>query len=511
MSQSNGTQRSRGTSLRDVKLEAKSVSLSSASVDAVDSEKYSNKYLIGGISAGVLLLVLLSLWEPQPVQVEAIVVDESLAPSAVASTNVEQRAVATTSFELAEQSRLRRSAQDKLAKLLLIQEELAEVNVDKWANTRLNELVQRAESGDRAYRDGDYEVADTEYGDSLAIAESLKQQSPQILEEALESGRNALGRMDGAGAKEAFARALWVDSESSEALAGLQRADVQDELALWMLKVQKLQVAGDLDQALAASEDLALMDPLSEPVQQLRQQLEQAILERDYTAAMSSGYRYLDSVELAAARSAFSRAAKLRPNLAEVTVALQSVSNAEISQRVGLLTGRARQAEAEEDWQQAVEAYSQVLALESGSIDGLIGQARAQARLTLDRKLVVYRGDFDSLLDPVVREQARATLNQARELPSAGARLLEQIASISAELDKLVGEVNVQLVSDGQTDVRILRQSRLGMFQQEELVLSPGKYVAVGSRSGFRDVRLEFVVRSGEPIEPLSVACTEAI
>jgi hypothetical protein len=49
------------------------------------------------------------------------------------------------------------------------------------------------------------------------------------------------------------------------------------------------------------------------------------------------------------------------------------------------------------------------------------------------------------------------------------------------------------------------------MFQQEELVLSPGKYVAVGSRSGFRDVRLEFVVRSGEPIEPLSVACTEAI
>ena len=69
----------------------------------------------------------------------------------------------------------------------------------------------------------------------------------------------------------------------------------------------------------------------------------------------------------------------------------------------------------------------------------------------------------------------------------------------------------VQLVSDGVTDVRILRQSHLGVFQQEELILSPGKYVAVGSRSGFRDIRLEFVVRSGEPLEPLNIACTEAI
>lgn len=511
MTQSNAAQRSRGKSLRDAKIEAQSVNLSSSSVDEASDEKQSNKFLIGGVSAGVLLLVLLSLWKPQPAEVTAIVAEDLPASSVGASDNVDNSALAPTSFELAEQARLRRSAQDKLAQLLLLQEELAEVNVDKWAANRLNELVQKAESGDRAYRDGDYLVADSEYGDSLAIAESLKQQSPQILEEALQSGRTALGRMDGDGAKEAFARALWVDPENAEALAGLRRAELQDELAEWMINVQKLQVAGDLNQALAASEDLVLIDPSSEPVQQIKQQLVESILERDYTAAMSSGYRYLDSEELEAARSAFLRAAKFRPNLDEVAVALQSVSNAEISQQVGSLSGRARQAEAEEDWQQAVEAYTQILQLESGSIDGLIGQARAQARLVLDRNLVAYRSDFDSLLDSVVREQARTALDQARDLPSAGPRLLEQIASISAELDKLVGEVNVQLVSDGETDVRILRQSRLGAFRQEELILSPGKYVAVGSRSGFRDVRLEFVVRSGEPLEPLKIACTEAI
>jgi len=58
MSQNNGTQRSRGRSLRDAKLEAKSVNLSNASIEEASSDKHSNKYLIGGIAAGVLLLVL---------------------------------------------------------------------------------------------------------------------------------------------------------------------------------------------------------------------------------------------------------------------------------------------------------------------------------------------------------------------------------------------------------------------------------------------------------------------
>ena len=505
--------RSKGRSLQEAKLKAREVSLSTASAE-INRKTHPNILLFGGVAAGILLLILLSLWEPNSDEI-ALEVQESL----ISETNVSDEAPdplrqvteSTTSFQEAEQARLRRSAQDKLAQLMLLQEELAEVNVDRWAANRLGELVRKAESGDRAYRDSDYVVADTDYGDSLEIAKSLKEQSPQVLEESLEAGRTALDRMDGDGAKEAFARALWVDTENAEALSGLQRAEVQDELARGMLEVQKLQVAGDLDQALAASKDIALIDPLSEPVREIQKQLEQSILERDYTAAMSSGYRYLDSKELATARSAFERARKLRPDSSEVSAALQSVSSAEIAQRVDALAGRARQAEIDEDWQQAVQAYDQILEIESGSIQGLIGKANTGARLELDQKLMAYRNDVDSLLDPAVREKARVTLGEAKVLPSSGARLQEQIAYLDAELNKLVGEVKVRLLSDGVTDVRILRQSRLGVFQQEELILVPGKYIVVGSRSGYRDVRLEFIVRSGEPIEPVKITCTEVI
>jgi len=42
------------------------------------------------------------------------------------------------------------------------------------------------------------------------------------------------------------------------------------------------------------------------------------------------------------------------------------------------------------------------------------------------------------------------------------------------------------------TDVSIYKVGKLGNFTETELTLRPGIYVAVGSRPGYRDVRLEF-------------------
>jgi hypothetical protein len=71
--------------------------------------------------------------------------------------------------------------------------------------------------------------------------------------------------------------------------------------------------------------------------------------------------------------------------------------------------------------------------------------------------------------------------------------------------------VAVRLESDGQTEVTLFRVGRLGRFQQKALELRPGTYTVVGSRRGYRDVRLELEVRPGESPAPLVVRCSEAI
>jgi hypothetical protein len=57
----------------------------------------------------------------------------------------------------------------------------------------------------------------------------------------------------------------------------------------------------------------------------------------------------------------------------------------------------------------------------------------------------------------------------------------------------------------------IQRVGVLGSFARQEVDLKPGRYVAVGTRAGYRDVRREFLVAPGEPREAIQVRCVEPL
>jgi hypothetical protein len=71
--------------------------------------------------------------------------------------------------------------------------------------------------------------------------------------------------------------------------------------------------------------------------------------------------------------------------------------------------------------------------------------------------------------------------------------------------------MEVSIVSDTLTDVTLNRIGRLGKFDRRVLEIRPGRYVAVGTRQGYRDVRIEFTVEPGKPLAPIQVRCEEAI
>ena len=69
----------------------------------------------------------------------------------------------------------------------------------------------------------------------------------------------------------------------------------------------------------------------------------------------------------------------------------------------------------------------------------------------------------------------------------------------------------VILYSDNDTSVSIYRIGKFGSFVRKEIDLRPGTYIAVGSRTGYRDVRLEFRVAPEITIEPVVIRCEEKI
>jgi hypothetical protein len=92
-----------------------------------------------------------------------------------------------------------------------------------------------------------------------------------------------------------------------------------------------------------------------------------------------------------------------------------------------------------------------------------------------------------------------------------GPRLEDQKNTLTRLLKRAATPLGVQLISDSLTDVAIFRVAKLGAFQSRELKLRPGVYVAVGSRAGYRDVRIEFRVAPEIEMKPIVVQCEEQI
>ena len=71
--------------------------------------------------------------------------------------------------------------------------------------------------------------------------------------------------------------------------------------------------------------------------------------------------------------------------------------------------------------------------------------------------------------------------------------------------------VRVNFFSDNKTKVTIFKIGSLGLFQKRTIELVPGKYVALGQRIGFRDVRLDFTIEPNEVDKNISIMCVESI
>ena len=129
----------------------------------------------------------------------------------------------------------------------------------------------------------------------------------------------------------------------------------------------------------------------------------------------------------------------------------------------------------------------------------------------LHAQLDAYIADPDSLSSPATMQRATNMVVDITRMPKVGPRLGDQRDELARLLKRAATPLTVTFVSDNATDVSIYKVGKLGSFATHELSLRPGTYVAVGSRPGYRDVRLEFQVGPELEARPIVVRCEEAI
>lgn len=480
-------------------------------VEATKSgEGLSPRIVLGALSVLLILLAGVVFLLPDAVDRES-----EPAPVTIEDTTPEADADAPPTDEVLpqrdERVQARASAEKALGQLLAKIRTLEARAVPRWGGLAWKQADEAYKAGDAEYLARNYEAAEAHYAEALELFDPLLEQVDIVFSNTMRDAEQAFDNADVQEAVRLYDLAVAISPSHAGARAGLTRARNLD--AVLALTEQALAHERDLEleAALASFERAIEIDPEWQVAVDGRKRVLATINQMQFDARMTEGLNALADRDYRLARAAFQRARELQQQSQEPIDGLQSVEQEIRLDNIAALERQGRAEEAGEQWQAAVDTYTKALELDANLVFAHEGLARATRMKNLHEQLETYIDEPDRLSAPQTMQVATSMLLDITRMPDIGPRLASQRDELSRLLKRAATPLTVEIVSDNATDVSIFKVGKLGSFDRTELSLRPGTYVAVGSRPGFRDVRLEFRVAPEIDMQPVVVRCEERI
>jgi tetratricopeptide (TPR) repeat protein len=326
----------------------------------------------------------------------------------------------------------------------------------------------------------------------------------QAADAALQAGQPAVARA-------AFQRALALDPENVDARQGLEAVARLDQLLTDFAAATRVEASGDLEAARQQYQALVTQNTQFAPAREALARVHGRLRAEDFEQLLVRAAAALRQGELAAAQSAYARAADLYPGEARVVDGQARVAEVLRNQRNAADLAQGVDLERKEQWDAAVAHYQAALARDASLLFAQDGLTRSTRRAALDAELADYLARPERLAAPAVRAAAERALARGDAASPQAARLTGQLTRLKAALQSLATPVRVAITSDNSTEVSLAPMGMLGAFRLREVDLKPGRYTVIGRRDGFRDVRLELELAPGQRDASLSIQCTERI
>jgi hypothetical protein len=381
----------------------------------------------------------------------------------------------------------------------------------RWATAEFARARDGGALASQRFAVGDYAAAATAWDEASAILGKLEQAAPKALADVMSQGEQALAHARTASARDAFRLALLIQPNHPPANAGLARADRLDEALALVDVARRDEQAGRQAAAEAGYRKALAADSAVPDAQEALDRMAAGRSADAYSIAMSRGFAESAAGRNEAARAAFNQALAARPGSREAQDAIAALDRGQRASAVALLEARARTAESDERWDEAVLAWREAANLEPKLESAREGLARATPRSELQRRIDTLNATPERLWSAEGRAEARGLVAAA----AAAGNPRNKLAASAAQLDSLAAAaqspIRLRLESDGLTQVMIYRVGQYGSFATREVQLLPGRYTVVGTRTGFRDVRHEVVLPPGAPAAAVVVRCEEPI
>ncbi|MDJ0699002.1 MAG: protein kinase [Woeseiaceae bacterium] len=410
-----------------------------------------------------------------------------------------------------ERLQARSDAERVLGSLLSQMDTLEQRAVRRWGGVRFAQAAEAYEAGDAAYLEKNYALASRKYAEAIEIIEPLLVEVDEVFRSTLDDAIAAFDAGNTADSLRLFELAVAISPNDAAAIAGYERARNLDTVLSLVQQAERFEKELELDAALVNFEKAAELDPAWQAAVDGTARVRETIRQMEFDQRMTEGLMALEAGDYQAARAAFTMAKTLKPESREPTDGLMQVDQGIQLGGIASLEQAAYDQERSEQWKAAVETYQSILEIDPNLSFAQQGLSRARSMAALHERLEGYIEEPDVLSRPSTMQSATRLVVDITRMQNIGPRLEEQRDELTRLLKRAATPLRVQLVSDNLTDVSIYKVGKLGNFTNREVELRPGTYVAVGSRPGYRDVRLEFRVAPEIDMQPIMVRCEEAI
>jgi serine/threonine protein kinase len=384
-------------------------------------------------------------------------------------------------------------AEEKLAEFMRLKQDLETKGVSQWGQETYHEMTQLSAEADRFLLENDYMAAAAKYEKAAVSAQALSEQFEPVLKQLLNEGRMALDEGDAELAQQKFNVALMTQK--------------LDSVMRLMESGNRHEKEGNVSLAYADYQEALRLDPETKDARQALTRIKTQISDEEFQQLMSEGLTALHNDNYTLARAKLLKAKSFRPKSREVKDALALVDQSIRLARIETYRRKAADAEQAENWQRALNAYQQVLDIDSNVRFAVRGKQRALKLIRIDKRLNFF------LQQPAVLESDRQLGNAVQliaeidEVDPKGARLKDQYDKLTRLVDAAQTPVKIILESDNLTDVAVYKVGKLGRFANHELSLRPGTYTVVGTRDGYQDVRKKIVIKPGQTLKHIVVRC----
>ena len=415
-----------------------------------------------------------------------------------------------TPSQIAEKKQYRQEAQAVLSDIVELVSDLDQIGAAEWATNSYDNAKQLIKKGDKEYLEAKYQRSIETFMEALEALKGIQNRSEKTLKQVLDEGFRYLEdlRAEDAAAKARLALMISPDAPSVQEL--YERSKLLPELVQSISLAEKYVQSRNTAAAILSYEKALKIDSRHKPTQEKLNILKQQKRENDFYAQMSIGFKALDENRFGEAQTAFWAAVDIDSSRPEAQQALDQLSSRRSQYNTDRALKTAFELESMEEWQKAVDVYDSLIAEDVSLTEPKIRRLNALVRAQIDKRADYILKHPLKLSKPGTLRQTQTLLEDMKGI-EGGEKLKTQVKQLQQALYLSQVPIEVQFGSDGLTNVTLYRIGEFGTFTDKMVKLKPGSYQVAGSRTGFRDVQIEFTVKPNSSNMSIEVRCTDTI